>query len=252
MPERVIYEVELHELESLYFPEGEIEFTEASDYFRQELRGNVVMPDSEHPVHLEGNITERPQDGWIRSGREAVFNSIAVSSFRLDQPEDKESGSSFDLGRDPEKVGLSKGSSLKRELKMPDLQYSRIIGLSSPGYSEPVGNRGAGGTIRRSGFPDAVADVDISSWADETVRKIQENWSIPSESSEKIKGSVGIYLVIRKKGDLVSAEIMESSGYSSLDQAAMKALDVSFPLPGLPDNFPAENLEIYLVFDYDV
>jgi TonB family protein len=256
IPEWEVYEVKIQEPESLYFPEGEIEFPEPYEYFRRALRenfdpvqGSIDPTESTESLRI-GDPEEQPA-GSLPYKSDPLLFSDTLSRFRLDQPEDKEAGLSFNIDRAPELEKRNPGSP-PRELKIPDVQYSRSTGPLPSGFSWS-NRRGEEGRIlegRRTS--NAIADIDISSWADETIRKIQENWSIPSESSENIKGSVGVYLKVRKKGDLISADIVESSGFTSLDQAAMKALDASFPLPELPESFPAESLEIYLVFEYDV
>lgn len=270
MPERVIYEVEIREPESLYFPEGEIRFSEPHEYFRESLRENLRTPDTLKEEILSRDPAEKAIDspdsyepageevseslpaGGSQNRREAALFSNTLSQFRLDLPEEQDPKLSFNLERDSERAERSPESSLNRELKIPDAQYSRGIGLSSPRYSRYARKTGAGRISPRRGSSYSIGDIDISPWADETIRKIQENWSIPEESSARIKGNVGIYLKIRREGELISSEIVESSGFSSLDQAALKAIDASFPLPELPASFPADSLEIYLVFDYDV
>lgn len=63
--------------------------------------------------------------------------------------------------------------------------------------------------------------------------KIERNWSPPP----LIKGSSWVRVVIGRNGRVVTTEIVESSGNSFFDQAALRAIYLSDPFPPLPDNY---------------
>jgi TonB family protein len=269
MPERMIYEVVISEPESLNFPAGEITFSEPYEYFRRALRENL----GESGVFKEEDLSNEAAEGIAETSAyqestsseifeglsadnpqnksDAAHRSSMLSEFRLDLPEDQNFRLSLKAEQDRDLLERSQGSSLSRELNIPKVRYSGGSRYSFPGYYRSLRRTETGGINvgRRSSY--SLSGFDISPWAEEMIRKIQENWIIPEKNSAKIKGSVGIFLVLRKNGDLISAEIVESSGFSSLDQAALQAVDASVPLPELPGEIPSGSLEVYLVFDYD-
>jgi TonB family protein len=95
-----------------------------------------------------------------------------------------------------------------------------------------------------------IKNFDLTPWAGEVVNRIQKNWTIPASEKEIAKSQVGISAMIEKNGELSSAEIVLSSKFEALDQAALEALNLSAPLPKLPDDFPAKSLEAYFLFEY--
>lgn len=68
--------------------------------------------------------------------------------------------------------------------------------------------------------------------------KIERNWSPPP----LIKGSSWVRVVIGRNGKVVATEIVESSGNSFFDQAALRAIYLSDPFPPLPDNYFGSSL----------
>jgi outer membrane biosynthesis protein TonB len=45
-------------------------------------------------------------------------------------------------------------------------------------------------------------------------------------------------------------EVIVTSKIDALDQAAVRALELSLPFPALPADFPASNVEVYFIFQY--
>lgn len=81
--------------------------------------------------------------------------------------------------------------------------------------------------------------------------KVERVWQYPPQAAERgIYGDLYIKFTIDKKGRLVSIELMRTSGYRMLDDAALKALKEAEPYWPLPDNWQKEELTITGHFIY--
>jgi len=67
-----------------------------------------------------------------------------------------------------------------------------------------------------------------------------------------VKGLVAIHFVIRRDGTIEAADIVSSSGSSSFDIAAMKAVSSASPLPPLPADFPGDHEGVTVAFRYNM
>ena len=67
----------------------------------------------------------------------------------------------------------------------------------------------------------------------------------PAEAQEtKPEGIVKVALHLSSDGKLQSVSIKESSGYSTLDEAALGAVQVSAPYPSFPSQISEQELEL--------
>lgn len=83
--------------------------------------------------------------------------------------------------------------------------------------------------------------------------RIEGIWRYPPEAAEKgIYGDLYIRFTIKKNGRLGNIELLRTSGYRSLDEAAMKALRDSEPFWPLPDEWKKEDLIITGHFIYSL
>lgn len=83
--------------------------------------------------------------------------------------------------------------------------------------------------------------------------KIEGIWRYPPEAAEKgIYGDLYIRFMIKKDGRLGNVELLRTSGYRSLDDAAMKALRDASPFWPLPDEWKKEELIITGHFIYSL
>ncbi len=81
--------------------------------------------------------------------------------------------------------------------------------------------------------------------------KIERVWQYPPQAAERgIYGDLYIRFIIDKKGKLVSVELLRTSGYRMLDDAAIKALKDAQPFWPLPDDWQKESLTITGHFIY--
>jgi len=92
---------------------------------------------------------------------------------------------------------------------------------------------------------------DITPWAKRMVYRVKKNWIFPPVSLYGLKGTVGIYVLIERDGAVSRVFIRKTSNVRSFDQAAFNAIELSAPLPPLPDDYPRENLPAYLLFYYN-
>ncbi|HHS48695.1 MAG TPA: energy transducer TonB [Desulfurella acetivorans] len=83
--------------------------------------------------------------------------------------------------------------------------------------------------------------------------KIQNVWVYPEQA--RLKNQQGTLLVefgINKNGSLAYAKVIRSSGYTILDEAAIKAIREASPFNPLPDRFGIDRLNIYATFTYEL
>jgi hypothetical protein len=90
--------------------------------------------------------------------------------------------------------------------------------------------------------------VDIAEWADRAVALILENWAVPHLLPDQEEDEFEISVVVQSDGWIASTDVVSPSRVPVLQAAALKALEVSSPLPRLPRSYPEDSLEILLVF----
>jgi len=129
-------------------------------------------------------------------------------------------------------------------------EVSGFIRPTLPRYSSDPGidpNR-AGRGERPAGSGAISNQVNIARWADQAVALIMENWLVPHLLLDQEEDEIEISVVIQKDGWIASTEVVTSARIPVLQAAALKALELSSPLPRLPRDFPNDSLEILLVF----
>jgi len=83
--------------------------------------------------------------------------------------------------------------------------------------------------------------------------RIEGIWRYPPEAAEKgIYGDLYIRFTIKKDGRLSNIELLRTSGYRDLDEAAMKALKDAEPFWPLPEEWGKEDLVITGHFIYSL
>jgi TonB family protein len=133
-------------------------------------------------------------------------------------------------------------------------QYTRS-GAAFPSGPGAVGSGGPGrggargsGAARGAALPENIVRYNFSPWANAVMNKLQQNWSIYQAGEGPWRGEVGISVTIAKNGDVLAAEVQDTSHIDLLDQAALRAVALSAPFPPLPADFPADSVAIYFVF----
>ncbi len=81
--------------------------------------------------------------------------------------------------------------------------------------------------------------------------KVQNTWIYPEDAREKgEQGELLILFSINKDGSLSRVSVVRSSGYESLDNAAVNAIKDAAPFPQLPKRLGINRLNIYATFLY--
>lgn len=81
--------------------------------------------------------------------------------------------------------------------------------------------------------------------------RIESIWKYPKKAARRrLTGDLYIKFSIRKNGELDKIELVRTSGYRDLDEAAMQALKKADPYWPLPENYDKEVLEITGHFIY--
>ena len=88
----------------------------------------------------------------------------------------------------------------------------------------------------------------LSPWANQVVTLIQKKWLefIPRQLAQKRPAHLA--LEINRQGHLIEMKLSQTSGDSLFDESLLKAIRMSLPLPPLPPTFPAERIQLTLVF----
>lgn len=116
---------------------------------------------------------------------------------------------------------------------------------AEPGSSAARGGEGETG----SSASDAVSrQVEIARWAETAVAMIMERWQVPYLTADQEEDEFEISVVILKDGWIASTEVVTAARVPELQAAALKALEISSPLPRLPRSYGQDSLEIRLVF----
>jgi protein TonB len=83
--------------------------------------------------------------------------------------------------------------------------------------------------------------------------KIEGIWQYPSDAAMRgIYGDLYLSFTIKKNGSLSKVELVRTSGYRSLDEAAMKALKDAAPYWPLPEDWKEEELTVIGHFMYTI
>ena len=83
--------------------------------------------------------------------------------------------------------------------------------------------------------------------------RIEAVWNYPVEASSRgIEGTLLIKIIVNKKGELVDAFPLESSGSEILDYEAITAVYRAAPFGELPSYYKHEQLKIYAHFQYSL
>lgn len=118
-------------------------------------------------------------------------------------------------------VSKQKNETTSKQGKQSSSQASRFSGS---GQGDGVGN-GLGSGVDSQGTDQATVLALIR-------KKIAKNYAYPLMAREQgFEGVVRVYFQINSDGSLQSVKVISSSGHSSLDEAALKAVKKSVPLP---------------------
>ena len=195
---------------------------------------------------------ERPEAGEVEA-----FEPKFSERFRLDQtPPEKPGFASARRLRLPIPDRKKGGADVLARPPAPpkDIDWRKYLSGSSTGgrwayRSSTVGGKRVRGDLRgRMTTSASVKRYNLASWASKVVEVIQKNWDIPPTRPANPDAAVEIVIVLQKSGQVATMEVIASSEDRAFDQAARFAIELSSPLPPLPDDFPAASLEIAFIF----
>ncbi len=233
-----------------------------------------VYPAGSSPFNIESEtgITGPPQpfggieESTIRKARKKRQQTAATlsdesslsSGFRLsfplntkeNEPSASEPQLSLNLSR--ERSGAAKIEGRQTEKKLDFLKYLNpdFPGKVAEGISSSSPSRQKGIALPRSTPSFLKSGYDLTPWAKAVVAKIQKNWLLPAGQLVVKPNQVGVTVRVKRNGQLVLMKVDSPSQVELLDQAVLRAINLSLPLPQLPNDFPEERVEVYLVFEY--
>lgn len=139
----------------------------------------------------------------------------------------------------------------KSPAKPPSGREEKEAQAPSPPAAEPVVRQGSpqGSPLGTSAFGAEVAglgdpDFTYGYYVDQMLALIESNWVRPPLGGE-VKAV--LHFRIHKEGRVTDLRIVESSGYSSFDLAALRAVQYSSPLPPLPRTYRHDSLGVTLI-----
>ena len=84
-------------------------------------------------------------------------------------------------------------------------------------------------------------------------KSIELVWNYPANAvRRRQQGKVGLEFTIFKNGSVSNVKVLDSSGYSSLDNAIVEAIKLSSPFSPLPDGFGKSRMTITGTFRYSL
>jgi TonB family protein len=111
--------------------------------------------------------------------------------------------------------------------------------------------------VERERDPKAITldtqDLQYTSYLRGLKQRIEEGWEYPETARrEGIQGQLLMRFTIMKSGRVTDVEVLKSSGYPMLDNAAKKALFDASPFNPLPDNWKQDAFTITGNFIYNI
>lgn len=234
--------------------EGESLLLPELKYLQQKSGQDAVRAESETDPSME-ETRDSSQDlpAVSRVEVEEYLNSLYSKAGEPEVQVDPEILSRFTLDRgDKEEFSLVYDPESLKDLEKDPRegpQRKKLVGLLYPfGDLSPVG-----ASPQPLGQTSVHIQIkDLTSWAEQVLKKIERNWIIDPARSLDLKRTVGVSVTITKSGDISSVEIIKSSGVQMLDLSAKNAVKRSIPLPGLPILYPLKFIVITIEFEYDV
>jgi len=223
-------------------------------------------------VDVERAQVEEEGGGEPGAGTEAEGRVPAAQQQQEGSPGGAQRGGDFSLSvpRGAQNLPLEKDLDLSRRQKspsvgtgpytgkenIPDADLSRHVPSDvSTGRllkNNPfLAGRRSGKRTQVGGVTFNVEDYDLEPWAKLVVDRIQGNWMLYPYPEDFAAAKVRISAIIEKNGEISFMDLVETSEQDALDQAALKALKLSLPFPGLPGDFPQKNLEAVFLFQYE-
>lgn len=114
-----------------------------------------------------------------------------------------------------------------------------------------TGARGQGFGLATGGRGGLGSSLDVENFCcpDYLVtmtERVRSNWN----AQQEVAGNTVIRFTIERDGRIANSVLEKSSGYTALDLAAQRAIEVTRQLAPLPAQFPNQTLTVHLNFSY--
>ena len=154
-----------------------------------------------------------------------------------------------DPGQIGKKSGFSARDGIDKDLLLKYASRSGKDGLGGEDEDGEGGIDSAGGSGKTVDLN--TSDLRFLSYFKHIKDLIESVWVYPREAREKgIDGQLVIKFTIGENGDLGTVEVLASSGYKFLDNAAVQALKDVSPFPTLPKQWKKKEISISGNFVY--
>ncbi len=157
------------------------------------------------------------------------------------------------------KPGISSGKATEGRGKGEEQKGAPLPGrrpnLFDPGVIGHIARKeaGAGQGTKDNPVTFDTKEYRYSGYMDKLRAKIQSIWTYPPEAAEqRLYGDLYIQFTIKKDGNLGKIELLRTSGYKMLDDAAMRALKEGEPYWPLPEEWGMETYTIKGHFIYSL
>ena len=99
-------------------------------------------------------------------------------------------------------------------------------------------------------YPE-ITRMAIDAYTQRLIKRIQDNFVYPPEAhKEKLEGLVNLSLYIRSDGEVRRVEVSRSSGWSLLDENAVRIINHVSPFPPFPPDIEEKELRIDIPINY--
>jgi len=100
---------------------------------------------------------------------------------------------------------------------------------------------------------DDTRQLEYTTYLEKVKKNIVSAWKYPVEASEgKEEGKVDVEFTILKNGRMQDVRILRSSGFSSLDREAIRAVGTASPFNPIPNQIGLDQLSIRFTFNYSL
>ncbi|MCG2813842.1 MAG: TonB family protein [Thermodesulfovibrionales bacterium] len=189
-------------------------------------------------------VESRLQQG--AKSQEAPAHTTAPSGSMSNGSEDLKSSQS----------GIPPGTGLQFPGKREDIEMNKGKGFSLSQSAREAGQNIAKKTEDQKAKSSISFDIKGFRYDGYMMRlkdKIEGIWQYPSDAAMRgIYGDLYLTFAIKKNGSLSKVELVRTSGYRSLDEAAMKALKDAAPYWPLPEDWKEEELTVKGHFIYSI
>lgn len=203
----------------------------------------AFVPESPSPVRAAPDLV-LPELNELPSRLARDFNLSLDVEIPLVMPP----GLSFQLA--PDRSLPAYEYTPRPDLRLPPGALNNYIQPVDPRLRSEKENRPVPGSARAVSVENRPGSgrADITRWADLSVARILANWFIPLLMTDQQDDEIVIALTVQRDGWIASTEVLQPGRVPELQAAALKALELSVPLPRLPREYPEKSLEIQIVF----